>query len=222
MQRACGKLGIRLLYARPFSPEGKGKQERYNQTVDSFLREVQLVKPKSLDELNRLYQVWMDECYLHKEHSALDGKSPYEAYWSDRHELRILSSDAIADAFLACETRRVDKSGCISFMGQKYEVELGLHMIHKEVEVVYDAADISKVTIECKGMPTCTARPLIIGSHSGERPRLPEHLEAVPAKESRLLRAAEQKNTARQAIRKTAISYTDLKPDIASGGDGNV
>jgi hypothetical protein len=107
-------------------------------------------------------------------------------------------------------------------MGQKYEVELGLHMIHKEVEVVYDAADISKVTIECKGMPTCTARPLIIGSHSGERPRLPEHLEAVPAKESRLLRAAEQKNTARQAIRKTAISYTDLKPDIASGGDGNV
>jgi hypothetical protein len=134
----------------------------------------------------------------------------------------MLSSDAIADAFLACETRRVDKSGCISFMGQKYEVELGLHMIHKEVEVVYDAADISKVTIECKGMPTCTARPLIIGSHSGERPRLPEHLEAVPAKESRLLRAAEQKNTARQAIRKTAISYTDLKPDIASGGDGNV
>jgi hypothetical protein len=128
----------------------------------------------------------------------------------------------IADAFLACETRKVDKSGCISFMGQKYEVELGLHMIHKEVEVVYDAADISKVTIECKGLPTCTATPLKIGSHSGERPKLPEHLEAVPAKESRLLKAAEQKNKERQTIRKTAISFTGLKPDLVSGGEDHV
>ena len=42
MKRACGKLGIRLLYAKPYNPEGKGKQERYNQTVDSFLREALL------------------------------------------------------------------------------------------------------------------------------------------------------------------------------------
>ncbi len=65
MKRACGKLGIRLLYAKPYNPEAKGKQERYNQTADSFLREAQLAKPKSLDELNRLYRVWMEECYLH-------------------------------------------------------------------------------------------------------------------------------------------------------------
>ena len=50
----------------------------------------------------------------------------------------------IADAFLSCEKRKVDKSGCISFSGQKYEVELGLSMIHKQVNVIYDPADISK------------------------------------------------------------------------------
>lgn len=222
MQRAFGKLGIRLLYTRPYSPETKGKQERYNQTVDSFLREAQLAKPKNLDELNRLYQVWMEECYFHKIHSSLDGKSPYEAYQSDRHELRFLPAEVIADAFLACETRKVDKSGCISFMGQKYVVELGLHMIQKVVEVVYDAADISRVTIECKGMPSCKAVPLKIGSHSGERPKLPEHLEAVPAKELRLLKAAEQKNKERQTIRKTAISFTGIKAEQKAGGEGNV
>lgn len=59
MQRACGKLGIRLLYTRPYSSEAKGKQERYNQTADSFLQEAQLTKLKTLEELNRLYQVWM-------------------------------------------------------------------------------------------------------------------------------------------------------------------
>nr|WP_246240958.1 hypothetical protein [Anaerocolumna sedimenticola] len=116
----------------------------------------------------------------------------------------------------------MDKSGCISFLGQKYEVELGLSMIHKEVEVVYDAADISKVTIECNGMPSCTAVPLKIGSHSGERPKLPEYRNAVPVKESRLLKAAAQKNKERQMIRKTAISFTGMKTEQKDRGDGNV
>ncbi|MDY3652646.1 MAG: hypothetical protein SO041_02425 [Dysosmobacter sp.] len=28
MKRACGLLGIRLIYAKPRNPQGKGKQER--------------------------------------------------------------------------------------------------------------------------------------------------------------------------------------------------
>lgn len=211
MQRACGKLGIRLLYCRPYSPEAKGKQERYNQTVDAFLREAKLSKPKDLDELNRLYQVWMEECYLNKEHSALNGKSPYEAYQADPHELRMLSSQEIADAFLSCEKRRVDKSGCISFMGKKYEVEMGLHMIHRDVDVIYDAADISKVTIECEGIGSCSAAPLVIKSHAGAKPKLPEHLEAKVPSDSRLLAAAKEKNAERRKVQKTAISFKGIK-----------
>ncbi len=210
MQRACGKLGIRLLYCKPYSPEAKGKQERYNQTADSFLREAKLAKPKDLDEMNRLYQVWMEECYLHKEHSALNGKSPYEAYQADPHELRMLSAQEIADAFLSCEKRRVDKSGCISFMGEKYEVEMGLHMIHKDVDVIYDAADISKVTIECEGIGSCSAVPLKIQSHVGAKPALPEHLEAKVPANSRLLKAAGEKNAERRKMHKTAISFKGI------------
>lgn len=156
MKRACGKLGIRLLYASPYNPEAKGKQERYNQTADSFLREASLTKPKTIDELNRLYQVWMEECYLHQPHSALEGKSPFEVYQTDPHELRFLSAETIADAFLSCETRKVDKSGCISFSGQKYEVELGLSMIHKQVEVVYETTHYPKP----RGTKAETARAL--------------------------------------------------------------
>lgn len=219
MQRACGKLGIRLLYCKPYSPESKGKQERYNQTVDSFLREAQIAKPKTLDELNRLYQVWMEECYLNKEHSALNRKSPYEAYQSDKHELKMLSAERIADAFLSCETRKVDKSGCISFCGEKYEVELGLSMIHKNVDVIFDAADISKVTIECVGFPKCTAKPLVISSHSGQRPQLPEHLEVLPPKDSRLLKAAQVKNEERKKVRKTAISFTGIQKQSGERGE---
>lgn len=211
MKRACGKLGIRLLYAKPYNPEGKGKQERYNQTVDHFLQEAAIARPKTLGELNRLYDVWMQECYLNVPHSAFSGKTPHEAYQSDPHELRLLSADIIADAFLSCEQRKVDKGGCISFCGQKYEVELGLSMIYKTVDVVYDPADISVVTVECEGFPSCTARPLVISSHSAKRPVLPEHFEKKEPSSSRLLDAAQKKNRDRDKIRRTAISFSDIQ-----------
>lgn len=211
MKRACAKLGIRLLYARPYNPEGKGKQERYNQTVDAFLREASIAKPKSLDELNRLYEVWMQECYLNVPHSALNGKTPHEVYEQDSHELRLLSAETIADAFLSCETRKVDKGGCISFCGQKYEVDNGLSMIYRTVDVVYDPADISVVSIECEGFPPSSARPLIITAHAARRPKLPEHFEKAEPSSSRLLDAAAKKNEERQAIRHTAISFAGMK-----------
>ena len=210
MKRACGKLGIRLLYARPYNPEAKGKQERYNLTVDAFLREATLAKPKSLEELNRLYNIWMEECYLHQPHSALGGRTPFEAFQSDPHEIRMLAAEAIADAFLSCEKRKVDKSGCISFCGQKYEVELGLSMIHRDIDVVYDPADISAVTIECEGFPACQAKPLVISRNAASKPGRPEHYEKTEPTHSRLLDAAEKKNEERQQIRRTAISFTGM------------
>ena len=213
MKRACGKLGIRLLYAKPYNPEGKGKQERYNQTVDSFLREALLEKPKTLEQLNQLYDIWMQECYLNIPHSALNGKSPRSCYESDPHELRLLPSDTIADAFLSCEQRKVDKGGCISFCGQKYEVELGLSMIHRTVDVVYDPADISVLTVELEGFPSCEARPLVIASHSAKRPKLPEHFEKTEPSCSRMLQAAAKQSAAREQIRHTAISFSNLKGD---------
>ena len=211
MKRACSRLGIRLLYARPYSPEAKGKQERYNQTVDAFLREASLQKIKSLDQLNHLYDVWMEECYLNKPHSALSGRTPRECYQSDPHELRLLSSEAIADASLSCEQRKVGKDGCISFCGRRYEIELGLSMVYRTVDVVYDPADISQLTIECMGFPSCSAKPLVIGQHSAKRPKLPERFEKTEPSGARLLDAAEAKNQERQEIRRSAISFADLK-----------
>ncbi|WHH61614.1 DDE-type integrase/transposase/recombinase [Petroclostridium sp. X23] len=229
MQRACGKLGIRLLYCRPYAASSKGKVERYNQTVDSFLREVQVAKPKSLEELNRLYNVWMEECYLHKAHSALDkGMSPYEDYQSDSKKIRLLSPEEIADAFLDYEKRKVDKSGCINFMGMKYEVELGIHMVGKTVDVIFDAADVSAVSIECPGIASCSAKPLKIQSHSGPRPRMPEHLQPIEVETSRMLNAAQKRNVQREKNHKMALSFKGLQEPFSNSnpiektGDGNV
>ena len=71
MTRACSKLGIRLLFAKPYSPEATGKVERFNRVVDAFLSEVALEKPKTLERLNERFAVWLSECYQNQPHSAL-------------------------------------------------------------------------------------------------------------------------------------------------------
>lgn len=209
MARTCSKLGIRLLYARPYSPESTGKVEKFNQTVDSFLREVALEKPKTLERLNELFQIWLSECYQNKPHTALkDHMSPEAAFKSDCHVLRFIDLDVLANAFLHCEPRKVDKSGCISFMSKKYEV--GLNFIGCTVDVIYDPADISELTIEYEGHTPWKAHELVIGRRVGKRPGLPEHLEIRPADSSRLLSAATSKNKERRIRQNPAISFRSV------------
>jgi putative transposase len=205
MARACSKMGIRLLFARPYSPESSGKQERFNRTVDAFLNEAALEKPDSLDELNRLFWVWLEECYQNRPHSALEGKSPEAAYRSSKKALKFLAPEIIANAFLHCEERKVDKAGCISFQGEKYEV--GLNFIGCTVDVIYDPADTTRLTIEYEGHPPWTAERLVIGERTGPRPKLPPHLLPQPVEGSRLLSAAAKQNEERQARQIPAVSY---------------
>jgi len=210
MGRACAKMGIRLLFARPFSPEATGKVERFNRVVDAFLSEVVLEKPQSLDKLNELFWVWLEECYQNKSHSALEGKaSPAIAYRSDKKALKFLDPDIIANAFLHCEECKVDKAGCISFQGRKYEV--GLSFIGCTVDVIYDPADITELTIEYEGHTPWKARELVVGERVGQRPKLPEHLGIKPAESSRLLAAALEKNQQRIEQQAPAVSYRTVR-----------
>lgn len=206
MNRACAKMGIRLLFAKPYSPEATGKPERFNRIVDSFLAEAVLEKPQTLEKLNQLFAVWLEECYQNKPHSGLEGNiSPQTAYRSDRKALKFLDPETIANAFLHCEERKVDKAGCISFAGKKYEVSL--RFIGCKVDVIYDPADISELTIEYEGHNPFKAKELIIGEKSAPRPKLPEHLQPAPADSSRLLNAAARKNKERREFQTPAISY---------------
>lgn len=206
MTRACSKLGIRLLFAKPYSPEATGKVERFNRVVDAFLSEAALEKPNTLERLNELFAVWLSECYQNKPHSALENKrSPESAFRSDKKALRFVDPDTLANAFLHCETRKVDKSGCISFMDRKYEV--GLSFIGRTVDVVFDPADITELTIEYEGHTPWRVRELIIGERAGKRPPLPDHLNRLPADASRLLAAAEERSRARKAQQVPAVAY---------------
>lgn len=186
-----------------------------NGVVQSFLREVELEKVQTLDQFNHWFEAWLSECHQNKPHSALpDNQTPEVAFKSDTTMLRFAQPDLLANAFLHCESRKVDKAGCISFMGKKYEV--GLLFIGRKVDVIYDPADVTEITIEYEGYTPWKARELVIGEHAGKRPALPSHLGRMPADASRLLRGAAQKQDERQEYQAPAITYRVVRKEADS------
>jgi hypothetical protein len=211
MHRACAVLGIKLLFAKPYSPESTGKIERFNRTVDSFLEEVSLKQCRTLDEINRYFKVWLQECYHTRVHGGLDGKSPEIAYKSSKSPLRFVSPEIVASAFMRVEERKVDKSGCISFSNKKYEV--GVLFVGRTVTVAYDPGDIQTLTVEHDGK-AWQVQELKIGEHTGPRPKLPKTMQPSIPRTSRLLDEKEKKHEARREEVRRAIRFNGLK----SGG----
>jgi transposase InsO family protein len=221
MERACAILDIKLLFAKPYSPESTGKIERFNRTVDSFLDEAALKNTKMLADFNLLFDVWLHECYHTRNHGSLD-TTPEIAYKSSKSSLRFLPADVIASAFMRCEIRKVDKTGCISFGGKKYEV--GVVFAGYNVNVVYDPANIETITVEHEHSGTAfQVKELKIGVHTGPRPKLPKSMTTAIPTTSRLLDEKEKRYKARQEVVRRAISFKDLNAaENRVGGESDV
>ena len=135
----CARLGIRIRYATPFNCSGKGKIERYWQTVqNSFLPEVKRQHVRSLSELNDLYFAWKKTEYDDKIHSStgMTPKERWDASIQAGAKLRFFSPVELEEIFMHAEERTVSKYGEISFEGNTYEAPAEL--IGKTVIVRYN------------------------------------------------------------------------------------
>lgn len=194
LKLACAHLNIRHLNTRPYSPEAKGKVERFNRTVEEFLEEAALQSPATLGELNALFRVWLSERYQHKPHSALGGKSPAEAFAQDTTPLRFHGLEALQHAFLHEAERVVDKSGCLKLEGTLYDA--GVEFLRKKVQVRYDPFDLTQIQLWHGGKHLRNIVPARIGEHN-------ETLKVSPGKmeqrgECRVLQVYEDAHRKRQ------------------------
>ncbi|MFC5406575.1 hypothetical protein [Cohnella soli] len=96
-------------------------------------------------------------------------------------------------------------------MDRKYEV--GLKFIGCTVDVIYDPADTTELTIEYDGHAPWPVREMVIGERAGKRPSLPEHLGKAPTDVSRLLTAAEEKSRQRHEREAPAVSYRKVNQE---------
>lgn len=228
---SMSKLGITVRHAPVRSGKSKGKQEKFHQVVDAFLRESKLKNVKQLEELNRLWEIFLEEYYHKKPHEGIreyyeslgvsipeEGISPEAEFNRDSRKLKFLDVSAVAEAFLHHETRSVDKGGCIDFRSRKYETKPAL--IGCKVEISYDPQNPETVTVHYKDVPPFEARPLRIGEVCDKSPALPLAMQPVTADTSRFLDALEKKHSETVRQQTDAISFSSLRRN-SSGKEEN-
>ena len=62
LARACAVLGIHLVHSKPYSPQGRGKQERLNSYIrQSFIAEMEDRGIADFDALNDFFMAWAEQ-----------------------------------------------------------------------------------------------------------------------------------------------------------------
>jgi transposase InsO family protein len=121
----CAKLGVTLIHARPYQPQGKGKQERFFRTVRMrLLSTLTEADTSSLQTLNRRLWAWVEGEYHQTPHHGLDAETPLDAWAMRSGDIRVPGPEIdLRDIFLFEQKRRVQKDRTVSLDGVLYEVD---------------------------------------------------------------------------------------------------
>lgn len=186
IQLVAGRLGVQVVFATPYHPQGKGKIERWFKTCqDAFFPEARRAGLQTLDELNAFFWGWLERGYHDREHSELKA-TPRDRWEAGAHRVRLPAPGSLVDLFLWEETRLVDKTGCVSLQNNRYAV--GEHLVGRKVEVRFDPFDLARVRIYVDGAFVETAEPVNLTSQTF-RKALPRRVEKpVPLESSEAYR----------------------------------
>jgi len=122
----CGKLGISLAHTEAYSPEQKGKIEKFNLTISQmFYPLIKDFSSLSIDELNKQFKNFAENIYHTKIHSSL-GKPPLKKFQEQLPKVPIKRiNDKQLEQFFLCSTeRRVRLDGTIRINNIFYEVDV--------------------------------------------------------------------------------------------------
>ncbi|WP_242852369.1 DDE-type integrase/transposase/recombinase [Clostridium butyricum] len=144
MEMICASLGCTLCFAEPYSPQSKGKIERWFQTLQKQWQF--LIDPNSfnsIDEVNASLNNYVEK-YNFTEHSGIQVK-PIEKFMKNIDNVKLISKDELNNIFLYRIQRKVKNDSTVSVDKQLFEVSskyIGAH-----VNIRYDPTDMDKVFI---------------------------------------------------------------------------
>ncbi len=160
LNTACATLGIQRILAKPYSPQAKGKIERFFGFVRSdFLPELATsTSVHTLDDLNQSLLAWIEVVYHRKVHSET-GQSPLDRFRQDTApSVHTVDPLTLRTAFLFRVTRRVTKTGHVSFVSNRYSVPGFL--AGQTIELRYDPFDLTNLEIWFNGQFFAQAQPV--------------------------------------------------------------
>lgn len=162
----CAKLGVALIHARPYQPQGKGKQERWFRTVRAqLLANLDATDTDSLEQLNRRLWAWVEAEYHHSPHRGLEGHTPLDRWamcapGAGTPSLRLPAGLDLDALFLFEAKRRVQRDRTVSLAGTLFELDAAL--VGHTVTLRYDPSVPASRGIEVwhEGRLVEQARPL--------------------------------------------------------------
>jgi len=190
LQGICARLRIRLVFCRPYEPQGKGKLERWHRSLrDSFLNEIDIKAIHCLEDLNARLWVWVEQVYHKRPHKGLSDQTPLEKWQQDLIHIQPLGPFAqnIDNIFYHRVSRYVHKDGTVSWEGKYFEVPYEL--VGHKVFLVVDPHAQKALWVESEtgdNLGTVTPLDKISNLHRHrQRPNLitPTHVPAINAVE---------------------------------------
>ncbi len=227
LKLSLSRLSIRISYAPVASGKSKGKIEKFHRVVSQFLDEAKAKKIKTLEDLNRYWAVYLEEYYQNAPHEGIaeyyeskgidipkEGISPLQEFNRDSRPLTFIDTSVVNEAFLHHEIRKVDKGGCFSFQGKKYEAKTSL--IGCKVEIAYHPASPETVTVHYQGMEPFEAKPVSVDPYVHQSELLPENKKTLDPETSRFLDALEKQHAESKRRLADAISFSDYGKGVVS------
>jgi putative transposase len=228
LPRYCAKLGIRLVHTPPYQPQGRGKIERFFETVrGQFLVEISpdgrpapgRVVPADLAELNARFRTWLEREYHLRTHSET-ATTPL-ARWATAQPRRV-SGPELDAAFLWESTRSVHaNTATVKFHSNVYEVDARL--AGRRVTLAYSPFDLTGATVPIqvfyRDTAYGTAKPHLVRRHTHPkvktvpRPQPPSEPTGI-----NYLDLLEHQRTAADGAAH-CIAYRDLTPGPADPAD---
>lgn len=185
LEQVTAQLGIGIKHSRPYTPQGRGKIERWFKYVrENFLAANQLTvtDPRSLDLLNHHFSEWVDD-YNNKIHGTTK-QTPYDRYTAGLECVRPAPAHLL-NYFRQIEFRRVKRDRTVRLMGCSFEVPVKL--IDRVVELHFHPEDLSQIEVyfqnKSYGMASVVNPHVnaVIGRNWDPRPEKPKELLEVQA-----------------------------------------
>jgi putative transposase len=150
------------VHSRPYSPQGRGKQERLNRYIrEAFLAEAEHHGIESMDQLNDLFAAWAERVANRRVH-AETGQAPIDRFQAGG-PLRQAGPAQLAEAFRWSVTRKVTRTATVPLEGNAYAVDPAL--TGRRVELRYDPEDLSRIEVFLDGRPAGAAVPFAVRRH---------------------------------------------------------
>ena len=162
LERSCAVLGVHLVHSKPYSPAGRGKQERLNRYIrERFLTEAEAAGITSFAELNDAFMAWAEQVANGRVHAETK-QTPIARFLADG-EVQRPDPQLVREAFRWSLSRRVSKTATVSLFANRYAVDPGL--VGRYVELRFDPEDLAVIDVVCDGQPAGRAVPFVIGRH---------------------------------------------------------